>query len=178
MMAGPGGRVDAEAAEAYPSGMKRVSKIQEEIRQSKPFHSLSQEAVVALLRTSDVVRSYFERFLEPHGVTLQQYNVMRILRGAGPDGLPTLDVSARMLERTPGVTRLIDRLVRKGFVERKRSVSDRRVVFCMLTPSGLTVLNGLDGIIDHADETALGALDGPDQLELINLLDRIRSAHE
>jgi DNA-binding MarR family transcriptional regulator len=157
--------------------MTPSSKIQQEIKQSKPFHSRSQEAVVALLRTSEVVRSYFERFLEPHGVTLQQYNVMRILRGAGGDGLPTLDISSRMVERTPGVTRLIDRLERKGFVERRRSVSDRRVVYCRLTSAGLGVLNGLDGIIDHADETALGSLTPEDESSLIELLDRIRSAH-
>jgi DNA-binding MarR family transcriptional regulator len=158
--------------------MTSSSKIQQEIKQSKPFHSRSQEAVVALLRTSEVVRSYFERFLEPHGVTLQQYNVMRILRGAGGDGLPTLDISSRMVERTPGVTRLIDRLERKGFVDRRRSVSDRRVVYCSLTPSGLAVLNGLDGIIDHADETALGSLSPEDETLLIELLDRIRANHD
>jgi DNA-binding MarR family transcriptional regulator len=158
--------------------MNKVSKIQEEIKQRKPFHSRSQEAVVALLRTSDIVRAYFEKFLEPYGVTLQQYNVMRILRGAGPPGLPTLDVSARMVQRTPGVTRLIDRLVRKKLVERRRSESDRRVVFCMLTDSGHTVLKELDTVIDHADETALEPL-APDDLQaLIDLLDRVRATHE
>jgi len=158
--------------------MTPTSKIQQEIKQSKPFHSRSQEAVVALLRTSEVVRSYFEKFLEPHGVTLQQYNVMRILRGAGPDGLPTLDISSRMVERTPGVTRLIDRLELKGFVERQRSVNDRRVVYCSLTAAGFAVLNGLDGIIDHADETALGSLTAEDESRLIELLDRIRATHD
>jgi DNA-binding MarR family transcriptional regulator len=106
----------------------RRSQIQDEIKQRKPFHSLGQEAVISLLRTADVVRAHFEKQLAPYGVTLQQFNVLRILRGAGAGGLPTLEIGARMVERTPGVTRLIDRLERKDLVRRARGTEDRRVV--------------------------------------------------
>lgn len=158
--------------------MPRRSRIQEEIKQRKPFRSTAQEGVVALLRTAEVVRSHFERALAPYGVTLQQFNVLRILRGAGPDGLPTLEVGARMVERTPGVTRLIDRLEVKDLVERTRSADDRRVVFCRVTDSGLALLDAIEDVVVRADETALGALSSTEQEELIGLLDRARAAHD
>ena len=118
----------------------RPPSIHEEIQQSKPFRSRSQEAYLALLRTADDSKRYMTRVLEPAGVTIQQYNVLRILRGAGKEGLPTLVVADRMLERTPGVTRLIDRMERKGWVERSRCTEDRRRVWCKITGSGLELL--------------------------------------
>ncbi|MDH3271649.1 MAG: MarR family transcriptional regulator [Gemmatimonadota bacterium] len=103
----------------------RPPSILEEIQQSQPFRTRSQEAYLALLRTADDSKRFISHVLEPAGVTLQQYNVLRILRGAGKDGLPTLVVGERMVERTPGVTRLIDRMERKGWVERSRCTEDR-----------------------------------------------------
>jgi DNA-binding MarR family transcriptional regulator len=153
------------------------STIREEIRQRKPFRSPQQEAVVALLRTATVVRDYFEKVLAPHGLTLQQMNVLRILRGAGAEGLPTLEIAQRMVERTPGITRLIDRLERKGLVARVRSKSDRRVVFCRATESGLELLAPLDDIVNEADRAAVAALDEAGLGALVDLLDRIRAWH-
>src|SRR5258706_12493191 len=88
----------------------------EELKQTKPFPSKRQEAAVALLRTADVIRRLFGAVVEPKGITVQQYNVLRILRGAGEPGLPTLDIAERMIETTPGITRLIDRLETKKLV--------------------------------------------------------------
>jgi DNA-binding MarR family transcriptional regulator len=156
----------------------RRSRILDEIKQRKPFRSLSQEGVISVLRTADVVRAHFDRQLAPHGVTLQQYNVLRILRGAGKGGLPTLEIGVRMIERTPGVTRLIDRLERKGLVQRARGTEDRRVVYCRLTDRGREVVNALDDIIDQADRDALEPLTNTELEQLIGLLDRIRSAHD
>ncbi|MGD8277413.1 MAG: MarR family transcriptional regulator [Gemmatimonadota bacterium] len=153
------------------------STIREEIRQRKPFRSPQQEAAVALLRTATVVHDFFEKVLAPHGLTLQQMNVLRILRGAGPDGLPTLEIAQRMVERTPGITRLIDRLERKSLVTRVRSKSDRRVVYCRTTESGLELLAQLDAIIDDADRAAMEALDETELGALVELLDRIRAWH-
>lgn len=133
--------------------------------------------MVALLRTAAVVRDHFEEALKPHGLTLQQMNVLRILRGAGPDGLPTLEVALRMVERTPGVTRLIDRLERKGLVERTRSSTDKRVVFCRASEAGLALLGELDEVVDRADEEAVAALDREELARLVSLLDRIRAWH-
>jgi hypothetical protein len=84
---------------------RKTKSLRDEIRQSKPFDSPAQEAILALYRTSDMLRRRFSQLVEPHGISLQQYNVLRILRGAGKAGTPTLDIADRMIEMTPGVTR-------------------------------------------------------------------------
>jgi DNA-binding MarR family transcriptional regulator len=152
------------------------SAIQREIKQRRPFPTRRQEGLVALLRTVDVVRRRLTGLLAPHGTTPQQYNVLRILRGARPDGLPTLEIAERMIEHTPGITRLIDRLERQALVRRTRHAPDRRRVMCRITPKGLRLLAGLDPVIERADVTSLGAL-GPDELTLLlGLLDRVRAS--
>jgi DNA-binding MarR family transcriptional regulator len=155
----------------------RESAIQREIHQSKPFRTRSQEGIVALLRTADVVRRYIGRVLEPYGVTTQQFNVLRILRGAGPEGLPTLAISERMIEEAPGITRLLDRLEAKGLVRRERCPEDRRQVLCYAAPAGLELLKRIDGAMDSADEQGLGMLSAEDKVELIRLLDAVRAGH-
>src|ERR1035437_4343698 len=101
------------------------SPLQRELRQRRPFQSAAHEAIVGLLRTADLIRRHAAAVVEPHGITTQQFNVLRILRGAGGDGLPTLEVGARMVEQTPGVTRLLDRLEAKDLVRRQRCPNDR-----------------------------------------------------
>jgi DNA-binding MarR family transcriptional regulator len=133
---------------------------------------------VALLRTADVVRRYIGRVLEPYGVTTQQFNVLRILRGAGPEGLPTLAISERMIEEAPGITRLLDRLEAKGLVRRERCPEDRRQVLCYATPGGLELLGRIDGAMDSADDKALGMLSDEDKAQLIRLLDIVRAGHQ
>jgi DNA-binding MarR family transcriptional regulator len=146
---------------------------------SKPpesFRSPGQRATVGLLRTSDALKRSLAQVVEPFGITPQQYNVMRILRGAGPDGLPTLTIGERMIEQTPGVTRLVDRLETKGLVARTPCPTDRRRVFCRITAAGLQVLSELDEPVDRWDSRAMSTL-GPSELDaLITLLERIRSA--
>src|SRR5713226_820902 len=126
-------------------------------RHRKPFRSSAQEAVVGLLRTTDRVRRTLAGVVEPQGVTLQQYNVLRILRGARPSGLPTLEIAARMVEHAPGITRLLDRLEAKTLVRRQRRDDDRRQVMCRITPAGLRLLAGLDPGLQRAEST-LGML--------------------
>lgn len=153
----------------------RALSIHEEIKQSKPFRSRSQEAYLALLRTADDMRRRISQVLEPAGITLQQYNVLRILRGAGPNGLPTLAIGDRMVERTPGVTRLIDRMEEKGWVTRERCTEDRRRVWCRITDEGLRLLAPLDPQVNAADD-ALEQLLEQDQLgALVAYLDTIRA---
>ena len=106
--------------------------LREEIRQERPFDSPAQEATLALLRTTDLVRRRLAAVIEPHGVTLQQYNVLRIRRGAGADGLQTLEIAHRMVEQAPGITRLLDRLEAKRLVRREPPVGDRRFVICRI----------------------------------------------
>jgi len=151
------------------------SRIQSELRQTRPFPSREQECVVGLLRTADVVRRRLASVIESQGLTLQQYNVLRILRGAGTDGLPTLDIVSRLIEEAPGITRLLDRLERGGFVRRQRCPHDRRQVLCFISDAGLERLSALDAPLARTDRTALGEL-GARRLEaLIRLLDAVRA---
>jgi DNA-binding MarR family transcriptional regulator len=152
----------------------RPPSIHEEIKQSKPFRTRSQEAYLALLRTADDSKRYISKVLEPAGVTLQQYNVLRILRGAGPEGLPTLVVADRMVERTPGVTRLIDRMEKKRWVTRVRCTEDRRRVWCRITESGLRLVGSLDQPVNDVDDSFLEVLDEHELGSLVEYLDRLR----
>ena len=149
--------------------------LQRELKQNKPFVQPTEDAAVALLRTADLVRRTLMAVIEPHGITLQQYNVLRILRGAGEAGLPTLEIAERMVEQTPGITRLIDRLEIKQFVERERSATDRRQVFVRITRSGLTLLTSLDQPIRDAEREALGVVSERQLAQLLALHDRARS---
>jgi len=115
--------------------------------------------------------------IEPHGITPQQYNVLRILRGAGPDGLPTLSIGERMIEQTPGVTRLVDRLERKTLVARTPCPKDRRRVFCRITQKGLDLLKELDDPVNRWDAQAVAVLPPSELDSLINLLDRVRASN-
>jgi DNA-binding MarR family transcriptional regulator len=151
-----------------------AKNIVQELKQTKPFPSKAQEVAVGLLRTADVLRRLVGAVVEPMGITVQQYNVLRILRGAGENGLPTLDIAERMIETTPGITRLIDRLETKKLVSRERCPTDRRQVFCRITKSGLTLLDQLDTPMIEAANSALGHLKKHELASLIDLLDRTR----
>src|SRR5436305_2090219 len=116
-----------------PMGRKERTT-REAIGQRRPFRNRRQEAIVALWVTADRVRRRFADIFAAHGeITMQQYNVLRILRGAGPDGLPTLTIVERMMERTPGITALLDRLEAKGLVGRDHGQEDRRQILRTIT---------------------------------------------
>ena len=151
------------------------TQLQRELRQNKPFESSSQEAVLGLVRTTDCLRRLLSSIVEPLDITIQQFNVLRILRGAGDDALPTLAIAERMVEQTPGVTRLLDRLEAKRLIARQRCPEDRRQVLCRITPTGLTLLARLDEPIRAAEREALGVLPEADRRRLIELLDRVRA---
>jgi DNA-binding MarR family transcriptional regulator len=155
-----------------------MSRLQDELRQRKPFQSTAHEAVVGLMRTTDLVRRQMTAIVERAGITLQQFNVLRILRGGGTDGVPTLDVADRMVEQTPGITRLLDRLEAKGLVRRQRCPKDRRQHLCWITPAGSDLLETVDEPMMAAADTALTALAETERIAFIRLLDAIRSAHE
>ncbi len=153
----------------------QVPGVAEDLHQGKPFHSLGQEVLLSLLRTADAVKGRLTSLLASADVTFQQYNVLRILRGAEPDGLPTLDIATRMVERTPGVTRIVDRLERKGWVSRTRDTEDRRRVFCRITSSGLELLESLDEPVNRTDSSIFARVDEADLRELVALLDELRA---
>jgi len=157
--------------------MTKGKQLQEEIVQRRPFHSTGAEVVVGVLRTAAVIERYFNQLLMPRGLTIQQYNVLRILRGAGTDGLPTLTIRDRMVHEAPGITRLIDKLEEAGLARRERAVPDRRQVFCFITQAGLDLLASLDGPVNAADDAAVEMLSKEDQQLLISLLDAVRAGH-
>ena len=141
------------------------------------FRSREQQATLGLMRTAEAVKRSLAHVIEPHGITAQQYNVLRILRGAGPEGLPTLTIGERMIEHTPGVTRLVDRLERKGLVSRIPCPKDRRRVFCVITAKGLELLTELDEPVNRWDSQAVSVLLPSDLDSLITLLDRVRASN-
>jgi DNA-binding MarR family transcriptional regulator len=137
-----------------------------------------QAAYVTLLSTADRVRTFFGTVCAPFDITGQQYNVLRILRGAEPDGLPTLTIGERMIERTPGITRMIDRLEAKGLVARELRPHDRRCVYCRITAKGLNLLKLLDEPAEEANTTAFGGLSEAELEQLVALLVKTRKALE
>lgn len=149
--------------------------VQQAIKQERPFRSRSDEAMVGLMLTVEAVRRPFYELMAKHGeLTQQQYNVLRILRGAGAQGIPTLDIGDRMIERTPGITRLIDRLIAKGLVERHRSETDRRQVICRISTAGKTLLKKLDRPVEALNRAAMAGLTKSELGELIRLLNKVR----
>jgi DNA-binding MarR family transcriptional regulator len=134
-------------------------------------------AVAALLRAADRVRRRAVRVLEPHGVTLQQYHVLCILDSAREDGVPTLEVAARMIEETPGVTRLLDRLEAKAYIRRQRCPRDRRQHLCWLSGEGARLVEKLRRVIESEHERVLQPLAPRDRQRLVAFLDAIGS-HE
>ena len=152
----------------------RTSSIRDEIRQTKPFVSRAQELTIALLRTSDVVRRRLSQVVAREGLTLQQYNVLRILRGARGGPLSAQQIGDRLIEQTPGVSRLLERLVIKKLVRRDRAGTDRRMIECFVTAKGLELLERLEGPVTRADEAAVNMLTAAELDTLADLLARIR----
>ena len=157
--------------------MVRKSAIAAPARPGRPV-TPAKRAIMALWGSAHRVRGFMAGLIEPHGITGQQYNVLRILRGAEPDGLPTLTIAERMIERAPGITRMIDRLEAKGLVTRERRHGDRRCVHCRVTAAGLDLLRRLDGPVDAADRAALAVLNQSELVQLASLLERVRDAHD
>ena len=150
--------------------------LQEELQQNRPFHSSAEEALVALMRTASLVRRAIAQRVEPYGISPAQYNVLRILRGAGEEGLPTLAVRDRLIEEAPGITRLIDKLEEAGYVRRDRTGRDRRMVHCCITERGLALLAAMDTIVRETTRlVSVGIPSEEDQRAMIALLARIRA---
>lgn len=161
-----------------PQGLteRSVSEdLRDELQQNRPFRSESQETTLALMRTASVVSRRYARLVEPHGISLAQYNVLRILRGAGPEGLPTLAIRDRMIEEGSTVTRLLDKLEAAGLVHRSRCRPDRRQVLCTITDTGLALLATLDPSFDSTDESSMSMLDADTRRQFLEILARVRT---
>jgi len=151
-----------------------TGRLREEIKQQRPFQSLEQEALLNVLRTADVLMQRLTAVLKPFKLSHSQYNVLRILRGAGPDGLACREISERMISRDPDITRLLDRLEARGLVARTRDQQDRRVVMACITPEGLRLLEALDEPIAEVDRQPLQHLGEQRLRTLIELLELAR----
>lgn len=171
-----GGVRDSKRTTTAAPAREDVGTVRASIQQNKPFRSDAQEALLTLLMTTEKLHWPYEELFAEHDLTAQQFNVLRILRGAGKEGLPTLDVAARMVQRTPGITRLIDRLEKKGLVTRERAPEDRRQVWCYLSREGASLLRRLDAPVADLDERSLHPLGGEEVRRLIRLLDKVRTA--
>ncbi len=147
------------------------------IQQSRPFSSPEHEVYVALQLLSVRLRDETELLLKPHGLSLTQFNVLRVLRGAGGDGLTCGDIAARLINRDPDVTRLLDRLEKQGLVQRARSTQDRRVVLTAISEQGRVLLDSLDAPLHEQHRHQLGHL-GPEKLaRLLALLEEATAPH-
>jgi DNA-binding MarR family transcriptional regulator len=152
-----------------------TTRLQDEIRQTKPFASLEEEAYLSLERTTAVLRHHLAESLKAYGITGTQLNVLRILRGAQPVGLCRNEIGDRLVAQVPDVTRLLDRMQDAGLVVRERSAEDRRLVRTRITGDGLALLARLDQPLLDLHRQQLGHL-SPDELRaLIDLLGVVRS---
>ena len=151
------------------------SRLQDEIKQTRPFQSPQQEAMLGLLRTAAIVEHAQHEALKPYGITGTQYNVLRILRGAGETGLCGREVGERLIARVPDVPRLLDRMTEVGLISRERDPDDRRHVTARITEVGLRLLATVDPVLQGL-ERRFGNLPAAELEALIASLDAIRSA--
>ncbi len=151
------------------------SKIAAEIKQRKPFGSLEEEANIALMRTADVLASRAFALFKTHGISPTQYNVLRILRGAGAGGRRCSEIGERMITRDPDITRLLDRMEKSGLIARTRGKEDRRVVVARITPPGLDLLHELDRPVAELNKRLLGHMGERKLRSLLALLNQARN---
>lgn len=152
-----------------------TSSLRDQLRQQKPFRSLYQEAFLNLARTETVLHDGIDRVLQPRGLSLTQYNVLRMLRGAGDGGLCRNEIRDRLITRMPDVSRLLDRMEEAGLVSRVRSTEDRRLVNTTLTKRGKTLVDYLDDAVAREHERQLGHLSQTQLRTLIELLTLART---
>lgn len=148
--------------------------LQDEIKQSRRFGSPQQEAFLSVGRTWAVLEHSISEALKPHGITPTQYNVLRILRGAGQGGLCRSEIVDRMIAQVPDATRLLDRLQAADLIVRQRSEEDRRFVTTRITGAGLELLTTLDGVVDALHERQFEGVAPDDLRTLIRLLEQLR----
>ena len=151
-----------------------AADLRTELKQTKPFRGVRHEASLSIQRTAAVLEHAFETWLKPSGITATQYNVLRILRGAGSNGLCRNEVRERMVRRVPDVTRLLDRLEEQGLIGRARGGSDRRYVTTRITRAGLKILADLDKGVDEFHQQELGHMAEGRLQVLVDLLAEVR----
>lgn len=147
------------------------SRLGAAIKQTRPFASVEAAVAIALQRLAGRQQDQVVELLRTHGLSLPQFNVLRILRGAGADGLPSGEIGSRMVTRDPDMTRLLDRLEREGMVHRCRAEHDRRVITCRLTMLGRKRVDALDAPVSALHHAQLGHLTRERLVLLLELLE-------
>jgi len=146
-----------------------------ELKQARPYDLLEEEVHVSIARTAAVLERAVAQTLKPHGLTPTQYNVLRILRGAGAEGLCRNEVGARLIAPVPDVTRLLDRMAELDLISRERSDEDRRLVRTRLTAKGLQLVNSLDDELRADHRRRLALVDRTALSQLVTTLDQVRA---
>ncbi|MGN6369756.1 MAG: MarR family winged helix-turn-helix transcriptional regulator [Phycisphaerae bacterium] len=149
-------------------------KLQKELHKARPFECLQQELFLNLVRTADHVMRAFEELLKPHNLSPTQYNILRILRGAGDCGMPCKGIGEHLITRDPDITRLLDRLEARNLITRQRDTRDRRVVSTRLTSEGTKILKDLDKPVLDMHKTQLAHMSEMKITQLIDLLEEVR----
>jgi DNA-binding MarR family transcriptional regulator len=152
------------------------SRLQAEIKQSKPFPRRSSEALLSVLRTAALLEHQLNETLRPYGITERQYNVLRILRGAGPQGLCGREISERLVSKVPDVSRLLDRMEGMQLLRRERDATDRRHVTASITPNGLRLLDETGPTLDAFERERFGHFDAERLQQIIDGLADLRAA--
>ena len=151
-----------------------MASLKTEIAQKSPFSSMEEEAFLNLVRTSDCLQHVFQQRIRGFGLTSTQYNVLRILRGAQPDGLTCAAIGARMIAMEPDITRLLARLKRLKLIRQHRDRHDRRVVWTQISDAGLDLLHAMDPVIQRIPVELMGHIGGAALTELTRLLELAR----
>lgn len=152
------------------------SRLYAEIKQNKPFAWVGTEAMLGVLRTAAIVNHAIDKALKPYGLTGTQGNVLRILRGAGKNGICGREVGERLVAQVPDVSRLLDRMVEQGLIERARDENDRRHVTARITAKGLKLLDEIDPILDAVAKERFGRLEREQLTQLVQSLDSVRAS--
>lgn len=152
-----------------------VQRLQDELKQTQAFRTLEEEVLVGLSRTADALQRGFVGVFKSVGLSPTQYNVLRILRGAGGPGLSCGDIAERMVTRDPDLTRLLDRLEGRHLITRARDGEDRRVVTTRVTQAGLSLLEVLEAPLAAEQRRLLGHMGEKRLRALADLLDEARS---
>ena len=151
-----------------------AGKLIAEIQQTKPFDLIEEEAVLNIARTAEVLGQSMAEFMREYQLSHTQYNVLRILRGAGEAGVTCSQIGERMISHDPDITRLLDRLESRGLIARERCKEDRRVVKTRITPEGFALLGRIDEPLRNLLRARLGGIGEPRLSALIDQLEQIR----
>ena len=151
-----------------------ADNLQAELKQTKPFPNAAAEALLSVLRTASVLEHQMNEKLKPYGMTHTQYNVLRILRGAGESGLCGREVGERMVSRVPDVSRLLDRMEEAELISRERDPGDRRHVTARITRKGLAMLEQVTPQLEAVGRARVGQVPTARLRQLIEVLNTVR----